>query len=197
MKNNPQNWRNAVATAAIFMLFVSISGTTPAFAAGLQTYIVLYKAQAVPADAAQSIANSGGTLIYSYNQIGVAIARSDNASFRDNILKDSRVENASSTAGFAVKLSDDTLATDEANEPPPGDLPNTPASDSDNLSGLQWDMVQIHVPEAHTITDGSPSVVVGDIDTGLDFTHPDIASNYDAADSVNCLRTTGQNLGTT
>ena len=61
---------------------------------------------------------------------------------------------------------------------------SAPATDSDSLSGRQWDMVQIHTPEAHAITGGSPSVVVGDIDTGLDYTHPDLAANVDVAKSV-------------
>ena len=64
---------------------------------------------------------------------------------------------------------------------------NTPVSDTDSLSGLQWDMRQIHTPAAHAITGGSPSVVVGDIDTGLHYTHPDLAANVDDADSVNCV----------
>ena len=42
--------------------------------------------------------------------------------------------------------------------------------------------MQIHTPEAHAITGGSPEVTVGDVDTGLDFTHPDLAPNYDAAE---------------
>ena len=62
-----------------------------------------------------------------------------------------------------------------------------PAPGSDSLSGLQWDMDQIHAPEAHAINGGSPSVLVGDIDTGLDFTHPDLAPNVDFADSATCV----------
>ena len=48
-------------------------------------------------------------------------------------------------------------------------------------------MQQIHSPEAHAITGGSPAVLVGDIDTGIDFNHPDLKANIDVADSVNCV----------
>ena len=72
----------------------------------------------------------------------------------------------------------DNSASPAAAAPAPGD---------DTLSGLQWDMNQIHAPEARAITGGSPSVLVGDIDTGLDYTHPDLAANVSDANSVNCL----------
>jgi len=145
-------------------------------------YIVLYKGQAVPKDAAATITKAGGTLVYAYDQIGVAIARSDNTSFRDNLLKDARIDNASPTAGFATQLPNEQADAG----PPDGGLPNSPATE-DPLFSLQWDMRQIHTPEAHAITGGSPSVLVGDIDTGLDYTHPDLAANVDSANSVNCV----------
>jgi lantibiotic leader peptide-processing serine protease len=158
-----------------------------AFAAGAhaQNYIVLYKANSVPSTAATSIQKAGGTLVYGYSKIGVAVASSTSPSFRANMLKNTAVLNASGTGGFATQLNDDSFSGADAS--PFADLPNLPATDSDPLSGLQWDMAQIHTPEAHAITGGSPSVLVGDIDTGIDFTHPDLAPNIDVADSVNCV----------
>src|SRR5713226_1686865 len=129
----------------------------PSRANTVQTYMVLYRDPAVPSDAAISMGGAGGTLIYQYDAIGVAIARSDDLAFREKLLWDSRIENAVSTAGYAVKLSDDVL-TNDASAPP-----GTPAPGGGSLSSLQWDMRQIHAPEARAITGGSPSVLVGDI----------------------------------
>src|SRR5438270_13188299 len=161
-----------------------LTATVVAHAGTMQNYIVLYSASAVPADASASLAKAGGSLVYSYPQIGVAIAKSDSATFRANIVKDSRVEGAAATAAFATQLKSDQVA--DASGPPPGNLPNAPATDADTFSGLQWDMRQIHTPEAHAITGGSPSVLAGDIDTGIDFNHPDLKQNIDVADSANC-----------
>src|SRR5436309_14856260 len=82
--------------------------------AGASNYIILYKQNAVPADIASAVAKAGGTLVYSYNEIGVAVASSSNSAFRDNILTDSRVENASSTAGFATQLAPDQTSSSDA-----------------------------------------------------------------------------------
>jgi subtilisin family serine protease len=160
-------------------LFSATSGVRPALAATAQTYIVLYKGQAVPADAANTISQAGGTLVYSYPQIGVAIASSGNTAFRDNLLTNSLIENATATTNFGTRINDGTVKGESSTD--------TPVSGTAPLSSLQWDMRQIHAPEAHQITGGSPSVVVGDIDTGLDFTHPNLAPNVDFADSVSCL----------
>ena len=167
--------------------FSPLASTVTAQAGTMQNYIVLYGGSAVPADAAASIAKAGGSLVYSYGQIGVAIARSDSSNFRANIVKDNRVEGASSTAAFATRLNDDKASSADASGPTPGDLPNTPATDADTFSAFQWDMRQIKAPEAHAITGGSPAVLVGDIDTGLDYRHPDLRQNVDSANSANCL----------
>jgi len=167
-----------------------VAAAALASAARAQNYIVLYKSSAVPADAATAIQKAGGTFVYAYPQIGVVIASSDSDSFRANLLKDGRIENASGTAAFATQLNDSTggsLDSTDASGPPPGDLPNSPAADTDSLSPLQWDMRQIHTPEAHAVTGGSPAVLAGDIDTGIDFNHPDLKQNIDVANSVNCV----------
>ncbi len=167
-----------------FALAFAAGRSAPAQASTMQTYIVLYSTLAVSPNAANTIAASGGTLVYSYPQIGVVIAKSDNPSFASNLqASDSSIQGAVATTNFATHLSDDVNAADNSAAP----AVNAPAPGDDPLSGLQWDMVQIHAPEARAVTGGSSSVLVGDIDTGLDYTHPDLAPNVDDADSVNCV----------
>jgi subtilisin family serine protease len=86
--------------------------------------------------------------------------------------------------GMGVKLDPAASAVDSADAVIEA---GTPAPGDDSLSGLQWDMAQIKAPEARAINGGSRSILVGDIDTGLDYTHPDLAANVDDAASANCV----------
>jgi subtilisin family serine protease len=179
----------AVGLSAVAGALLVAVGATGGTTATTQTYVVLYKQQSVGSDAAATIRKAGGSLVYSYPQIGVVIAQSDSATFRDSLLHDVRVESAAATTDFGVRVGNDFgPAQPGASGSPPGDLANAASTDADEtLFPLQWDMQQIHTPQAHAITGGSPSVVVGDIDTGTDYNHPDLAPNVDFADSVSCL----------
>ncbi len=173
--------RRALAPIASAALLGGLLLSAPsAIAAGSQTYLVVYKSLAVPNGAAAAVERAGGSMVAQYDAIGVAVARSSSSTFRSTILADGRVTGAAVTSKVVTRILDG--ASDNSAAP----TPNIPATDSDNLSGLQWDMRQIHTPEAHAITGGSPSVLVGDLDTGLDFNHPDLAPNYDAANSTDC-----------
>ena len=133
----------------------SFARPTIANAASAQTFVVLYGQQAVSASSRTAIRQAGGTLVYAYDQIGVVIASSASATFRDDLMRlDKSVENAAGTAAFATQLRDVT----DADGPTPGDLPNSTATDTDTFSAFQWDMQQIKTPQAHAITGGSPAV---------------------------------------
>jgi subtilisin family serine protease len=168
--------------ALVFLLTAALA-LALAGAASAERYVVLYKQHAVPADAAKTVERAGGSVIAVYDEIGVVIAWSESASFRANLMKDSRIEGASGTAAFGVEVAPVEATSHDEQEP---ELPNSPATDADTFSPLQWDMRQIHAPEAHAITGGSPAVVVGDIDTGLDKDHPDLVENIDFSRSVSC-----------
>src|SRR5437899_8263596 len=173
---------SALFIAAVIAFFAA-SNISLVRAGSAQTYIVLYNTQSVSADAASVIAKAGGTLVASYDAIGVVIARSDNDAFRTNLMKNAAIQGVAATDKFATQLPDDNV-----NDTSSALItPNTPAPGNDPLSGLQWDMIQIHAPDARAINGGSSAILVGDIDTGLDYTHPDLAPNVDDAASVNCL----------
>ncbi len=145
------------------------------------TFLVVYKGNSVPRDAASVMSKAGGTLVYSYDAIGVAIGKSTDPSFRGNLLKDSRIEGASATDNFGIQLGEADLGNNNGGPESPA-----PSNSGDSLSNLQWDMDQIKAPEAHEISTGA-GVLVGDIDTGIDFTNPDLVANIDVPNSANCV----------
>jgi subtilisin family serine protease len=150
-----------------------------------RTYVVLYKGNASSAGSAAAIEKAGGTLVSNYSQIGVVIARSASANFAASLKKDARIEGVSATDRFATRVDNDVAAGDVVSAA--AGVASAGAFPADDLGELQWDMAQINATEAHAITGGSASIVVGDIDTGLDFTHPDLAPNVDFDNSVSCV----------
>jgi subtilisin family serine protease len=146
------------------------------------TFVVIYKTHLVPPLAKARIAKAGGKVVYEYGPIGVLIASSNDPAFVSKVAADPLVMAASPTKGFVV-AGGQTFDSASGGASKGSASPKTP----ETLAGLQWDMDQIKVPEAHAVTRGSRSIVVGDIDTGLDYTHPDLAPNVDFSRSVSCI----------
>jgi subtilisin family serine protease len=182
--------RAATLLAGAALVVAGLTVPTSAIAAQAGTavpaenYLVLFKGSQSPADAAAIVTSAGGTVVANYSKIGVVVASSGNSAFADTVEANNKVEGASATADYATHVGGAEVGAADAQ---PGDLPNVPATDTDTFSGLQWDMRQMHTPEAHAITGGSPAVVAATIDTGVDYRHPDLRQNISDADSANCL----------
>jgi subtilisin family serine protease len=177
---------SVAVVGALLTLGIPVASSTTSGSTGAeQTYLVMYKQGASAANAAATISDAGGSLVVNHSSIGVAVAKSTNTAFAANLEKDSRVEGvAVSNKPIAQVEPFESEAVASHDEQPP-ELPNAPAT-NDSLDALQWHMRQIHAPEAHAITGGSPAVTVGDIDTGVDKDHPDLMQNIDLTKSVSC-----------
>jgi lantibiotic leader peptide-processing serine protease len=162
----------AICAAAVF------GPAAPAAQAGAtQTYLVVYAGQTLPSSASDHVKAAGASVVATYPEIGVVIARSATPSFTRQVESDSRVAGVSATAAFATGQKKQEPAANDGGSG--GDFPT--------LADRQWDMRQIRAFEAHAVTGGSRRVLVGDIDTGLDYTHPNLKANVDFANSTSCV----------
>jgi subtilisin family serine protease len=173
-------------------------------------YLMSYVVNARSATASQTarveraVVEAGGVVVQSWPQIGVVVAHSDRAAFRTNVVKVGKNSVASVGASRTAAVKEGTPADlnaawgtgtpAAARKAQPSATTRTKARALEDATAPvvdpreseQWDMVQIKADQAHQITDGDRSVVVGVLDSGIDPDHPDLAANIDTADSVGC-----------
>jgi subtilisin family serine protease len=153
-------------------------------------YLMVYAEGSSTSNAATVAKNAGGSVVSNWATIGVVLARSSSSTFASKVKGKPGIVGVAATSAFATRLQQPP-DTDDPTDPVP-----VPNSDEEPLAGLQWDMRQINAFDAHAISGGSSSITVGVLDTGLDFTHPDLAPNYNASLSTDCTSGTPQSLTT-
>ncbi|GAA5064063.1 S8 family peptidase [Streptomyces similanensis] len=141
------------------------------------------------ADVRRAIAAAGGTVVVTYDRIGVIVAHSANPGFAQQVRKARGVDSAGATrtAPLPAQSTTDTGAPQPLTAAQLSRAKTEAAAGQDPLEPLQWDLPAIKADKAHEKTLGSPKVTVAVIDTGVDDTHPDIAPNFDRAASADCV----------
>ncbi|MEV4338719.1 S8 family serine peptidase [Streptomyces sp. NPDC049590] len=135
----------------------------------------------------RAITRNGGTVVTSYDRIGVIVAHSANPGFAQAVRAVPGVASAGATRTAPLPAQSTTdVGTPKALSAAEAAGARA-AAGQDPLEPLQWDLPAIKADKAHEKTLGSPDVTVAVIDTGVDDTHPDIAPNFDRAASVNCV----------
>ncbi len=134
----------------------------------------------------QAIERAGGKLV-TLNKLGIATATSSNPAFSSVLGSSGAVEAVGNDGGWQLQ----PLSVTQEPPPVPG---SEMAADCaaqygvavdvgpDQLSACQWDMRAINAsPAASYAVNRGAGATIGIIDTGVDFTHPDIAPNLDLA----------------
>lgn len=178
--------RKTLAAASAVTLGVGLAltgGLAPAAATGPDTsYLVLAPQGANTSRAAARVAAADGTIVASYDQIGVLVVRSTNPDFATQVAG-AGVESVASTTGLGTALDEG-----ETVEVSAADVASTTGDPTEEpLYGLQWDMNMIHLPQAHAVTTGSSNVVVGVLDSGISSSHPDLATQIAKDKSASCI----------
>ncbi|WP_326724024.1 S8 family serine peptidase [Streptomyces sp. NBC_00243] len=173
------------ATAAPLTATAATSADGPVL-----SYVVNTKADHRTVESVKkAIAKAGGTVVIAYEKIGVIVVHSANPVFGEQIRAARGVQTAGATrtapltaAGTTEEGAAQMLSPADAAE-----LSQSAAAGAEPLEADQWDLRAIGADKAAKINPGSTNVTVAVIDTGVDDTHPDLAPNFSASQSANCV----------
>ncbi|MDN3021203.1 S8 family serine peptidase [Streptomyces sp. S.PB5] len=180
----------AMATALAFLPNVSATAaedSAVADATSLSYVVNVSPGHGPSKHVKKAIADAGGSIVTSYDRIGVVVVHSANPDFAKVLRTVRGVQSAGNTRNAPLPAQSTTdVGTPKVLDA--DDLADVQAAEGqDPLEPLQWDLPAIKADKAHEKSLGSSKVTVAVIDTGVDDTHPDIAPNFDRAASVNCV----------
>jgi len=190
----PSSSRWPASCAAVLLAFIPAIGCSPdpiddaeieqrtgALTSG-QSYLVSFTSGDIPANASSLVSAAGGTIVARYSSVGAVLARSASGSFAAKLRTTAGIDAVGNVASVHSAISPVVKNTVKR-----GPHKLKPQPGSDPLSPRQWDMAQIHAPQARAITGGKPSVLAGLFDSGVDITHPDLAGRVDGSASASCV----------
>jgi subtilisin family serine protease len=167
--------------------------------AGRATEFTVLAAQDRHVSAAeQAVRDAGGTVVHTNTAVGLITASAPASGFLERVSVNRAVFGAARARpiGHAPERAGAPKADEvekesrhsAGNAAPHGGKPAPAPVGADPLDEKLWGLKSVRSDLARTTQPGDKRVKVGIIDTGVDGTHPDIAANFDRADSRNFVR---------
>ncbi len=168
LRNNFQKPLNAVLALALLLVLVA-GVSSPASAVAENTFTVVLAGESVTQSALAAIQKAGGVVVNRIDQIGVLEVRADNpTAFLKAMLRNQEVASVGPTLEVELNLPEVEGVESGGAQSLGSTDPMDWAWNIDRVTnnGAAW--------QTHT---GTKDVVVGVIDTGFDFNHPDLKDN--------------------
>ncbi|ALV36549.1 S8 family serine peptidase [Streptomyces sp. CdTB01] len=161
-------------------------------AAGADTYAYLVNTRTDSStikSVKAAINAAGGSVVVSYDRIGVIVVHSTDLDFAKKIrgVRGVQSAGASRTSPVQAAGTTDEGAAQYLSEAEAAKVEKGSAAGEEPLEADQWDLRAIGADKAAAIDPGSRKVTVAVIDVGVDDTHPDLAPNFSPSQSANCV----------
>jgi subtilisin family serine protease len=167
----------------------SVEAAPPGSATAQRTYVVLYEKDVSFTRAQQAIRRAGGRIIRENRAIGLATVVAPARGFLARAHAERALAGAAQNRaiGHARERLNRRLVIERDTEVGIIAAPAAVPGAGEPLASLQWNMEMIDATPAgsYAVQQGTHDVLVGDIDTGIDGSHPDLAANFNAALSRN------------